>query len=40
MTDKENRLAAIESRLTLLTWMTGTNTAGILLLLGLALRHG
>jgi hypothetical protein len=34
----ENRLASVESTLRLHTWILSTNTAGILILLGLALR--
>jgi hypothetical protein len=35
----ENRFASIESTLRLHTWILSANSAGILALLGLALRH-
>jgi hypothetical protein len=34
----ENRLASVEATLRLHTWILSSNTAGILILLGLALR--
>jgi hypothetical protein len=35
----ENRLASVDARLLLLTWMTGANTAILIALLGIVLRR-